>query len=127
MGLTGSAEGTLSLQSKTISFTAFGRGALTQKQLTTLAEKTSHPDLIGAFAADQGAVIFKHPVSQIENLHFPWYSFDAGMNLTLAGEKYRFSLVRPQNLSTSFYGLEGVANIPDARKVGKTWKKLLTP
>ena len=128
MGLTGSTEGILSLKDNHIAFQAFGKGALTNGQLKSLAEQSGNEELEIKLAKNKKVEVFYCPISQVNKIIFPWYTFGGGMNLVINGTTYRFSFLQPQNTVSSYEGAEGlnaISNISEGRKVGKEWKKLL--
>jgi len=127
MGLTGSTNGTLAIHDEWISFHTPTRGALTGGQLRSLAKRIGNPELADQLDQEQPIEIFRCPVSEIEKVHFPWYTLGGGMNLTIRGNRYRFSFLQPQNTRspTSGGAFAGVLSISRGRKLGKEWRSLL--
>lgn len=123
MGLTGSAPGRLQVVDGTLTCTIHGRGALTGGQLRKLEARSGKPGLADALDAGARVTLFEVPVGSAGPVSFPWYNFGAGMKLTVAKTGYRFSFIRPQNTQDP-EDLSGVAGIPAARRLGKTWQAL---
>lgn len=71
------------------------------------------------FVTDDEQAIFDAPLSSVADVKVPWYYFGGGMKLTVGGERYRLSFVRP----TAAGG--GVADIPEGRAACRLWQSLL--
>ncbi len=95
-----------------------------------------------AFTTEEGRV-FEAPLAEIRDVVFPWYYFGGGAKLTVNGERYRLSFVRPNDASDvpgrllAGAGSAGAAlglltvgrkirDIGSGRAAGKAWKELLT-
>lgn len=96
------------------------------------------------FTTEEGRV-FEAPLSQINDLKFPWYYFGGGMKLRVGNEKYRVSFVRPNGASdvpghlfarTDILGAAGdvvglltagrkFLDVGQGRRAGKAWKSVL--
>jgi hypothetical protein len=124
MGLTGSAPGRLRVAEGKLTYTVHGRGALTGGQLRKLEARTGLPGLADTLDAGAAVTLFEVPVEAVGGVTFPWYNFGAGMKLTVAKTGYRFSFIKPQNTQGPD-DLSGAADIPGARRIGRTWRTLL--
>ena len=60
---------------------------------------------------------FDVPITQVQDISFPWHYFGGGFKMRIGSEKYRFSFIEPHNDN---------ADIGEARAKGKAWKKALT-
>lgn len=98
LGITGNRPGLLSLQDGTLSF-----------------------------QSDEGEG-FECPLDQITEVRWPWYSFNAGLNLKANGQKYRLSFARPNGAGAAWLpdeAIRGVLDLGSAIKNGKMWKAAL--
>ncbi len=80
-----------------------------------------------AFHSEEGAS-FECPLTQITEVSWPWYSFNAALNLKANGQKYRLSFARPNGAGAAWLPSEaaqGVLDLGSAIKNGKTWKAAL--
>jgi hypothetical protein len=119
MGSTGSAPGALQLDGGRLSYTARGRGALTDGQLAELERRTGRTGLARALDAGQEVTLFDVPLQAVSGAVFPWYYFGGGMKLAIGEAGFRFSFLRPQNTRVE---VPGVFDIPVGRASGKAWK-----
>jgi hypothetical protein len=109
-GATGSTEGVLELSGGRLTFTTTGvyQGA----PLTGTDER----------GGEEGRV-FDASLSEVTDVTFPWYYFGGGAKLTVGGERYRLSFLKPQNTQLTEYAATG--DIPSGRRTGKAWKQAL--
>jgi hypothetical protein len=110
-GTTGSTEGVLELSRGRLSFTMSGQ--------YTGAPFTANDD-----RGDQGGKVFDAPLDAVTDVQFPWYYFGGGAKLTVAGETYRLSFLKPGNATLSPLG--GATGIPSGRRMGKEWRRILS-
>ena len=82
---------------------------------------------------------FDAPLAEVTAVTFPWYYFGGGMKLTVRGQRYRLSFVRPngaEDVSGQVLARLGnplglltagqkVVDIGTGRQAGKTWKAAL--
>ena len=87
-GLTGSEPGHLELRSGRLSFTPM----------------------------EPGKPGFDVPVTDVQDINFPWHYLGGGFKMRIGETQYRFSFIEPHNES---------ADIGAGRESGKAWKKLL--
>lgn len=76
------------------------------------------------FETDDG-VKLECPVSQLQNVRWPWYSFNAALNFTANGEKYRLTFARPNGAAATVRPIsaaKGVFDLGGAVKTGKAWR-----
>lgn len=59
---------------------------------------------------------FDVPLTQVQEINFPWHYLGGGFKMRIGSEKYRFSFIEPHN---------DYADISEARAKGKAWKKAL--
>ena len=92
-----------------------------------------------AFTTDAGRV-FAAPASEVRDVRFPWYYFGGGVKLTVGGEAYRLSFVRPNGASDASAQLlarvgnplalltvgQKIKDIGAGRQAGKAWRAVLT-
>ena len=109
-GATGSTEGVLELSGGRVSFTTTG--------VYHGVPFTGEDDRGG-----EAGKVFEAALSEIEDVKFPWYYFGGGAKLTVQGETYRLSFVKPQNTQISPFAMGG--DIPSGRRIGKYWKRVL--
>jgi hypothetical protein len=64
----------------------------------------------------QGGVSFDVPLAEVGSVEFPWYTFGAGVQFTVAGRRYRLSFVLP----TAYGGRIG--DVPEGRHIGAAWQ-----
>ena len=121
MGLTGSAPGVLQISDVRLSYTVYGRGALTGGQLEELERRSGRSGLADELGSGAPVTLFDVPLAAVSGVVFPWYYFGGGMKLTVADVGYRFSFIKPQNTQD----WPGVAGIPGGRAAGKAWRELL--
>ena len=96
------------------------------------------------FSTDQGR-LFDAPLSEVHNVTFPWYYFGGGAKLTVAGQQYRLSFVRPNGASdipgrlmagSDIAGAAGdvlalltagrkIVDVGTGRQAGKRWQAIL--
>lgn len=84
-------------------------------------------DGVLSFQSDEGGG-FECPLKQITEVRWPWYSFNAGLNLKANGQKYRLSFARPNGAGAAWLPSEageGVFGLGGAIRKGKTWKAAL--
>ncbi|MER5672620.1 hypothetical protein [Pseudonocardia alni] len=90
-----------------------------------------------SFVADTGPV-FDEPLDAVTDVRFPWYEFGGGFRATVAGQRRRIALVRPNGADTAtaalldtavgeaFVASRAVHDIATGRTAGKSWRALLT-
>ena len=66
--------------------------------------------------ADEYIPGFDVPLSEVNDVKFPWHYFSGGFKMRIGGEEFRFSFVEPHN---------EYADISGGREAGKAWKKVL--
>lgn len=71
-----------------------------------------------SFTTDE--IVFDSPLSEVQEIRFPWLYFGAGCTLKINGVKYRLSFIQPGNTAGGEY-----AGIPDAQRTGRRWKAAL--
>lgn len=92
------------------------------------------------FTTEEGRA-FDVPLSEVNNVNFPWYYFGGGVKFNIAADKYRLSFVRPNDASdipgrllahTELGAPAGlltagrkVLDIGEGRRAGKAWKTVL--
>lgn len=59
---------------------------------------------------------FDVPLTEVQDITFPWHYLGGGFKMRIGGEQYGFSFIEPHNDN---------ADIGGGRDVGKAWKKLL--
>jgi hypothetical protein len=59
---------------------------------------------------------FNVPLSDVQDINFPWHYFSGGFKMRIGSEEYRFSFIEPHN---------DYADIAGGRATGKAWKKAL--
>jgi len=80
---------------------------------------------------------FEVALEEITEVKFPWHYFGGGAHLTVRGQVYRLSFVKPNNaaehLSDRLSGEEGllsaghkIAAIGEGRAAGQAWKAALS-
>ena len=72
-----------------------------------------------SFTSTDGERVFEGAVSQLTDIDFPWYYFGGGMKLTLRGERYRVSFMRPGNRGGR------LRDMAEGLQIGKQWKVAL--
>ena len=60
---------------------------------------------------------FNVPITDVQDINFPWHYLGGGFKMRIGSENYRFSFIEPHNDN---------ADITEGRAIGKTWKKALT-
>lgn len=95
-----------------------------------------------SFATEEGQH-FSVPVSEVKDLKFPFISFGMAMNITVNGQKYKISFMRPNGgrdmgeggfsqltrLTSIGRGMDGISSLlkmGDLKKVSKQWKEILS-
>lgn len=138
----GSSEGsisslpsTLALAEDCLRFTASGHGTAWPFQLRSLERCAARPGLAHRLDADETALVFDLPLSEVLAVSFPWYYFSGGIKLTVRGTRYRFSFARPANTHTPAdrgnvgevaRTVTGTASeIARARRNGRAWRAAL--
>lgn len=121
----GSVPGTLSLSPRRLSFTAHGSGNLWGGQLRRLEADAGRAGLAKQLDGDERAVVFDVPLSEVQDVHFPWYYFSAGFKVSVNGVRYRFGFDKPANTRFSDEGGDVFGEISRARRKGKTWRNAL--
>lgn len=120
-----SLPGILTLAQGRLSFTASGSGSFWRGQLRTLEQQAGRPGLAKLLDEGGNAVVFDAILSEVRNVHIPWYYFSGGIKFTLDGVRYRFSFARPANTVASPDIGESVQDLSRARQHGKEWKDAL--
>jgi len=110
-GATGSTEGVLELSG--------GRLSLTKSGHYTGAPFTATDD-----RGDREGRVFDAPLDAVTEVRFPWWYFGGGAKLTVAGETYRLSFLKPGNATLSPLG--GATDIPSGWRMGKEWRRVLS-
>jgi hypothetical protein len=64
--------------------------------------------------------VFNIPITDLQDVRFPWFYFDTACILTIEGYKYRLSFIQPGNTAGGEYAI-----IADARRTGRRWKSAL--
>jgi hypothetical protein len=123
MGATGSTPGVLQYSQGRLSFTAYGRGALTGGQLAKLEQVTLQAGLQGRLESGWQSLIFDAPRTSVGRIKFPWYHFGGGMNIVIGEVPYRFSFLEPQNVK--FDHDVSLRAITHGRAAGRMWKTAL--
>lgn len=59
---------------------------------------------------------FDVPLTEVQDITFPWYYFGGGFKMRIGNDNYRFSFIKPH---------DEYANIGEARATGKAWKRAL--
>jgi hypothetical protein len=97
-----------------------------------------------AFTTIEGRV-FDVPLSEVQNITFPWYYFGGGVKFRVEGEQYKVSFVRPNGAQdvpgqlfarTDIGGAAGdavalltagrkIVDVGQGRKAGKAWRAAL--
>lgn len=126
LGVFHSVPGRLSLSQGKLKFNLRGRGTLGRRSLHKLERMTGIKGLTRRLKQGNTVTIFHEPCSDIEQVSFPILYFSAGAHIVVHRQKFRLSFIRPNNTRPSG-DLEGIAEIPEARRVGKTWKALFGP
>lgn len=116
--------GALTLADDRLSFTAFGSGNFWGRQLRKLEAEAGRVGLAKQLGDDQRTVVFEVPLSEVQDVTFPWYYFSGGVKLTLGGVRYRFGFDRPANTKMPSESLD-LGDISKARRSGKAWKAVL--
>jgi hypothetical protein len=74
---------------------------------------------------DRG-VRFSCLVSDLTEVKWPWYSFNAALNLKAQAQKFRISFARPNGVGHgAVAGLRGATDLLGAVKAGKSWRQAL--
>jgi hypothetical protein len=119
---TRSIPGSLKLADDRLSFTALGSGNFGRGQLEQLESESGRKGLAKVLDRDEEAVVFDVPLSDVQDINFPWYYFSGGVKLTIGGVQYRLGFDRPANTHTS---VDPMGEVSKARKSGKAWKAVL--
>ena len=119
-----SIPGTLKLAKGRLSFTASGSGTCWGFQLRKLEREADRAGLAKRLNDDENTVVFDVPLSDVQQVNFPWFYFSGGVKLTLNGVCYRFGFDKPANsrMPSESMDLSGVSK---ARRRGKAWKAAL--
>lgn len=117
--------GALMLAEDCLSFTAFDSGNLWRSQLRKLESDAGRVGLAKLLGNDEKTVVFDVPLSEVQDVNFPWYYFSGGVKLTLNGVRYRFGFDRPSNTKMSSEGGDLFGEVSKARRNGKAWKAVL--
>ena len=97
-----------------------------------------HADGRLAFTTDRGRV-FDLPVSEVGDVHFPWWYFGGGVKLTAHGKRHRISFVRPNdaddipgrlmardgNPAGLLTAGQKLLDIGEGRRAGRAWRDVL--
>ena len=121
-----SIPGRLTLAGGRLSFTAFGAGNCGRRQLRRLESATGQEGLAKRLSRNEEAVVFEVPLSDVQEVTFPWYYFSGGLKLTVRGVRYRFGFDRPANTKLSGEGGDVVGESTRARRRGKAWKTVFS-
>ena len=119
---TRSMRGSLKLSKGHLSFTAYGSGNFGRSHLRELEAAIGIAGLAEVLDNEEQAVLFEVPLTEVQNINFPWYYFSGGVKLTVNGVRHRFGFDEPANSQTS---ADPIGEVSKARKNGKAWKRVL--
>ena len=121
-----SIPGMMKFANNRLSYTAFSSGNFWDYQLRKLKVDAGREGLEKLLSNDEKTVIFDVPFSQVQDIHFPWYYFSAGVKLSLGGTGFRFGFDQPANtrIPTNLMDefRESMKQISQGRQSGKAWK-----
>jgi hypothetical protein len=70
---------------------------------------------------------FSCPVSELSEVKWPWYSFNAALNLRAQTQKFRISFARPNGATgDSIAAMRGAMDLGGALKAEKAWRQALS-
>jgi hypothetical protein len=77
----------------------------------------------------EAGAVFRVPLSEVNNISFPWYYFNGGVKFTIGSEKYRISFIQPNDafplpphlMERTQFG----SGFCQAQQAGKAWKSVL--
>jgi hypothetical protein len=122
-----SLPGTLALGGRRLLFTARGAGTCWGWQLRRLERETGRAGLTSRLEAGATALVFDVPLSDVQNVRFPWYTFSGGVTLTIRGVRYRVGFDEPSNTKMAGEGGDLLGEWGRARRRGRAWKDVLLP
>ncbi len=130
-----SIPGVMTLADDRLSFTAVGCGTFSSRALSKLTAEIGKPDAAEQLENGGEAELFDEPLSEVQDVRFPWYYFSGGMKLSVHGVRFRFGFDRPANTMVPSHveasmgklvrAAGSVAEISSARKRGGAWKSAL--
>jgi hypothetical protein len=123
VGMTGNAPGVLQVVDGTVAYAVLGPGALGRRHLRALEHQTGMPGLADALDAGARVTLFEAPVDAVTDVTSPWHTFGAGLNLTVAKQRFRFSFLRP---NTDPEDVSGLVELGPARQAVRTWRATFT-
>jgi hypothetical protein len=126
LGQIQSLGGVLMLENERVSFEGVGEElagvpGFLRFSMLRLERSAKRPGLARALLSYEDAVVIDVPVSEIEEMKVPWHR--NGINLYIAGKRYRFSFVRPGNTDSS--DTYDILELPDAIETAKGWREVL--
>jgi hypothetical protein len=109
----------------------YNSGTLGWKGLVRLEEELGVADLSTKLSLGKEVRLFACTPASLQRFSLPWYYFGGGIHLWVDENKYRLSLLRPNNTQLASRSLgrqvETVRSIARARQVGRQWKAILGP
>jgi len=130
LGLVHSIPGALRLEKGRLTLHLRGTGTLGKKRLAKLEQQLMVPGLAAKLASGKSCALFQVPLEDLERVTFPAWYFSAGLHLKTQGKRFRLSFIEPNNAQSTGGSLSGgsftlIADLRQARRIGKRWKELL--
>ena len=128
MSVYGHARGVLEVNGGRLSYTIQGSGLLARRHVRKLEKRTGLGGLADSlWKHDALAELFDVPLAAVGEVSSPWHQLGCGMTLTAAGQRYRFTFIRPEHARPSGDPSDLVAPsaIPQARRTAQLWRTLL--
>lgn len=117
--------GELALANGRFSYTAFGCGNFWPAQLRRLEADSGRAGLAQRLDDGEQTVLFDVPLTEVQDVHFPWFYFSGGMKLTVSSVRYRFGFDRPANARAVTDVADLLTSVSRARHSGRAWRAVL--